>query len=94
MTLKKLIYWLLLPFAVLAVGMNATGYEREATALVPVLLVLWGSVGVLEYAKGKAIQVTCYRVEGEATRGERFLHLLLSIMLISVGIGVLFKHVL
>lgn len=94
MSLKKLIYWLLIPCALLALGMTASGYEQEASVLVPIILVLWGFVGVLEYAKGEAIQVTWYRVEPEAARGERFLHLLLSVILICVGVGVLFKHIL
>lgn len=94
MPLKKLIYWLLIPCAILALGMTLSGYEREALVLVPIILVLWGFVGVLEYVKGEAIQVTWYRVKAEAASGERFLHLLLSVILISVGVGVLFKHVL
>lgn len=84
---------MLIPLAVLAAGMSAYGYEHEASSVAPILLVLWGSVGVLEYAKGEAIQVTWYRVAPEASNGEKFLHLLLAIILILLGVGILFKHV-
>ena len=92
MKLKRLLFAVLLVLAALVVGFSALGYEQFANYLAPLILLPWGSIGVIEYLRGEPIQVTWYRVAAEASLGERLLHLSLSVMLVLVGLGVLIKN--
>lgn len=90
--LKRLLFIVLLALAALTVGLSALGYEQLANYVVPLILLPWGSIGIIEYLRGEPIQVTWYRVASDASKGERLLHLMLSVMLILVALGILVKY--
>ena len=93
MSFKKIIVVTLVAIAVIAIYLDQSGREEAAIFLIPLMLVIWGVTGVVEYMQGQAIQVTWYRVEPSATKGERLLHLSLACLLIITGLGVLTKSV-
>jgi hypothetical protein len=47
---------------------------------------------VIEFHRGGPIQISWYRVDAGAAKGERFLHLCLAWLLILIGLVVVFRN--